>query len=428
MIKLGAILVGLSVVISACKQEKGCLDITALNYNPDAFKDDGSCLYSLETPVTYQFNRFQQSSVKYDEQIGQQLLLNDLQLKVAALAAPGASSIDTNLIALYEGDAAAIITANPIGNALPTAYVDIASSLNLSSLVSATYSADSIIYAALAIIQNNSLNIALLGSAGVHTSAEGIDVWELCKGNILGAGFFRAGVNELLDIENQSHETLVEEEAYSYTPRESAWDAAFGWYGAAIAFNNYTDEGLADASELYQDDDSDGTINLLSEYNYSFPQLAAQRDLIYPDGIQSIDFTNDLFSLFIQGRTQITNRQDSLLSITRNTLVYKWEQLLAATAVHHLNATKAELDNLSNPTELNKNWSAALAYLQALQYRSIDNSNLFSASELLDLLGTTRPNYEAGTPEYEDYLNQLNEILEIIRPAYEFSEFQMENW
>lgn len=42
---LPAILLGLTVMISSCAKEKGCMDSTATNYSADAEEDDGSCVF-----------------------------------------------------------------------------------------------------------------------------------------------------------------------------------------------------------------------------------------------------------------------------------------------------------------------------------------------------------------------------------------------
>ena len=39
------------LVFSSCKKEEGCMDPIAINYNPDAEKDDGSCIYETFPPV-----------------------------------------------------------------------------------------------------------------------------------------------------------------------------------------------------------------------------------------------------------------------------------------------------------------------------------------------------------------------------------------
>jgi len=47
MKKLLYTLLAVSLVFSACKKEEGCTDAIAINYNADAEKDDGSCIYSI---------------------------------------------------------------------------------------------------------------------------------------------------------------------------------------------------------------------------------------------------------------------------------------------------------------------------------------------------------------------------------------------
>lgn len=41
-----------AITISGCKREEGCTDSAALNYNPEAKKDDGSCVFPTENVIT----------------------------------------------------------------------------------------------------------------------------------------------------------------------------------------------------------------------------------------------------------------------------------------------------------------------------------------------------------------------------------------
>ena len=41
-------LLTISLIFTSCKKEPGCMDPNSMTYNPEAKKDDGSCIYAYD--------------------------------------------------------------------------------------------------------------------------------------------------------------------------------------------------------------------------------------------------------------------------------------------------------------------------------------------------------------------------------------------
>ena len=57
MRKLIYLFMAVSLVFTACKKEieEGCTDTAAINFNPNAEEDDGSCLYQCDDPYAINY-------------------------------------------------------------------------------------------------------------------------------------------------------------------------------------------------------------------------------------------------------------------------------------------------------------------------------------------------------------------------------------
>ena len=58
MRKLIYLFMAVSLVFTACKKEieEGCTDTAAINFNPNAEENDGSCLYKCDDPYAANYN------------------------------------------------------------------------------------------------------------------------------------------------------------------------------------------------------------------------------------------------------------------------------------------------------------------------------------------------------------------------------------
>ena len=121
------LLFSLSVVFTSCKKE-GCTDPAALNYNDDAKKDDGSCIYAENHMLLYLYHHIDNN----------ELVLNDIRYTNAA-----GNEYSVMRVKYYISD---ITLYDNLGNSWlveDVHYVDIANSnslmLDVSGLPNGTY-------------------------------------------------------------------------------------------------------------------------------------------------------------------------------------------------------------------------------------------------------------------------------------------------
>lgn len=414
-----------SLGMGCVNQEKGCTDLVALNYNPNALRDNGDCLYALPVPSIYQFKRKNITSVDYRPQVVLQLLIEAITTTIEQTAQPGASPIDVSALnTIYQQTdynqsiLSSVVPYSPSA----TQYTQIAASQRLAGNVVNTLKADSMLLAWFDTIATRSQNAAYLGTSDVHTTSKGIDLLAATKITLLSSVALANSINLIRNISTNSNSTISFNN--NYTPMENAWDKAWGFFGSATVFPLYPD--LTWTTNHYQDQNSDQFIDFTSEYNFAFATLAAQRDLI---GDENTDFSNSLFNAWVSGRTAITNQSDVLRTSARETILSEWQKLIAASAIHYLNSLKIEMENYATPNEnipqLNLDWTSLWAYLMALRYFTDSDVNVVN---LLILLGEAPLYATLGTDEYNAYLVKLNLIGTAIQQAYAFSDYQMQNW
>ncbi|MCA9583170.1 MAG: DUF4856 domain-containing protein, partial [Myxococcales bacterium] len=192
----------------------------------------------------------------------------------------------------------------------------------------------------------------------VHVTTTGLDLAELTEKFLLSAIAFHQGADDYLDDDVEGKGILSDnvdpaDEGANYTALEHGWDEAFGYFGAAANYDEYTDEELAakggrDDWQGYHDTDGDSAIDLTSEFNFGASTNAAKRDL---GAKVATDLTKDAFTAFVAGRTLITEAGGELseaqlaeLKGHRDAAVAAWEAAIAATAVHYINEVLATME------------------------------------------------------------------------------------
>ncbi len=177
----------------------------------------------------------------------------------------------------------------------------------------------------------------------ILVDAKGREFTQLIEKGLMGAVFYNQIYNVYLTDNrigpNVENEEL--EEGTNYTPKEHHFDEAFGYFGAPADFSSPWPEAREDDARFWA-----------NYANVSDDQ---------------IPFIETLMSNYILGRTAIVNKDQSALNEEVDNLYENLELLAAATAVHYINSTLAELSS-GNQGEALHVLSEAWAFTNALKY------------------------------------------------------------
>ncbi|MBP6664642.1 MAG: DUF4856 domain-containing protein [Chitinophagales bacterium] len=397
-----------TLFVGCVKREKGCTDLSSLNYNPDAIYDDGSCIYALPTPSVYYFLRFDASSVSYSSISATQFQVSDSYYLCKQLGSnPNfALSYTDTLRQLYANSLSNMLVQTPLNTTLsPPKYSGFGFVASLNSKMNKIYRADSIADTLLSIIKTNAL-IGQIGTPAVYTTENGIDASELLHKTLLGSVLYYQGTNLLNTLFNNSNTTLVS--GTNYTAMEHAWDEAFGYYGASIDLNSYTNTSLTNPNGNYYDSNLNGMIEANGEYNFNFVTQAATLAL---DNPSQTNYNTLIFEAFLTGRAGITNKNDTIRRQQATIIVEQWEKLLANNALYHANLLSIEVANIGTPNQntaaINQHWSAMIGYILALQY----NSQKIITQTQIAQLKTSAGNFPPNSLDFQEKINEIKQIL-----------------
>lgn len=280
----------------------------------------------------------------------------------------------------------------------------------------------------------------------VYIGENGVDYKQLIQKTLLGAVAFSQGADDYLgsDVEGKglltSNEVLVEGKAY--TNLEHQFDEGFGYFGAARDYLSYSDDEIANKGGRedfagMHDSNDDGMIDLNSEFNFGHSQNAAKRDRGTADNTNPTDFTENAMQAFLQGRALINDNVGSELTAEQMTelegyaeqAILNWEMAIAATAVHYINDTTADLEAFGTAefdfATVAKHWSELKGFVISLQFNPDSPLTDAEHAAVNDLIGDAPVLVEA---EIEAYLADLAEARTKLQQAYDFDAENVANW
>jgi hypothetical protein len=222
----------------------------------------------------------------------------------------------------------------------------------------------------------------------------------------------------------------------NYTSLEHVWDEGFGYFGAAADYLVYTDDEIAgkggrDNYQGHHDTDDDGKIDLVSEYNWGHSVNAAKRDRNH-----TTDLTTEAFGAFHAGRAliasvegELTEAQMTQLKCHSDTAITAWEKAIAATVIHYINDTIADMDAPAADYQFYdhaKHWSELKGFALSFQFnrRSPMTAEQFAA--LHAAIGTAPA--LPGAANFDAYRQGLVDIRGVVGTVYGFDATDVETW
>ena len=398
---------------------------------------------TITVPPAYVFDsRFTpgESSVSYSGQVVRNLLLQDLKSLTDSVGKDGGRSVGVaDMLKLYEyDDALNLKTGTTTGSlsASESHYSKLSTGKNLVGKISDepvigyNRTADDLVREWFETLAENSQDRDKLATPMAYTSDDGVDMSQMINKVLIGAvpyyqatGVYLGG---LLERDNSEARNGTD----PYTAMEHAWDEAFGYFGAARDYSRYTDDQLAGSVDDFTfDSNGDGSIDFKSEYNFGLSRNAGKRD----KGGSGVDFTQEIFSAFLAGRTAITN-QGSVAEISayRQTAANGMEKVIAATVVHYINDTLSDMSKLGtgeeNIANLNKHWAEMKGYTVALQYNPFRLITDGQLAELHGIMGKAPIYDQPGSNAYNTQVNNYKRAKDVLQAAYGFSNTNMDNW
>jgi hypothetical protein len=285
-----------------------------------------------------------------------------------------------------------------------------------------------------------------------YVTTEGQDLAQLVEKFLRGAVAYSQGTDDYLDDDVDGKGLLADntgpDGSDNYSALEHQWDEGFGYFGAARDYLDYTDAEIAGKAEdsernVYFDTNSDEAIDLNAEYNFGHSTNAAKRDLGSADSDAPTDYTQQAYEGFARGREiirqaqldgdgELTDAEFADLVEARDEAILAWEHALAATAVHYINDTLADMDNFGTDDysflDHAKHWSELKGFALILQFNPRARIHGEDFETLHERIGMKPVLPTAEQSEIDAYRTALGDARQLLQDAYGFTDSQVANW
>ena len=213
----------------------------------------------------------------------------------------------------------------------------------------------------------------------VFVTEDGRDLRQLTNKFLLSAITFHQAADDYLDddVPGKGLRSSNVPGDGDATDLEHGWDEAFGYFGAALNYGDFSSEALA-GGPRFIDANGDGRVNFLSEYNFGAAVNAAKRDNASAETART-NFMGDAFLAFRTGRAiisaadgELTDEQMADLRVQRDAAILAWESAIAATCVHYINDVLQDMNTFGTADysflDHAKHWSELKGFALGFQF------------------------------------------------------------